>query len=116
MREINVIRGGRIKVGDSLPNLRVQLLEDGDPFNLSDYDVSMSMKKANEDFKKIDNNSSNITIEDEGRGIVSFKWERHHTNTRGTYLIEMMADEVSGSKQISFPNSGYELLFIEERL
>lgn len=104
-----ILRPEHIKVGDTLPNLRVKLLDGGDPFNLSGYTVTIRMKKAEADSASIDSTAS---IVDESRGIVTYDWSSGDTDTSGTYIMEFIADD--GTDTMTFPNSGYTTMHIEE--
>lgn len=112
MTEVNILRSGSIKVGDTLPDLRVQLIEAGDPINLTDYDVSMRMRRTTGDELVVDDS---ITVDDASRGIVTHSWSADETDESGTYLAEFVADDGSGST-ITFPNDSYTKLYIEDTL
>lgn len=109
MTDAEILRPEHIKAGDTLPNLRVKLLDGGDPFNLSGYTVTMRMKKAEAESANID---SAISIDDESRGIVTYDWSAGDTDTSGTYIMEFIADD--GSDTMTFPNSGYTTMYVEE--
>lgn len=109
---INILRGQTMKAGDTLPNLRVKLVEEGDAFNLVDYSVSMRMKRAQGDSLTVDGPA---TIEKQNRGIVAYSWSSSETETAGTYEIEFVAEDNSGNV-ITFPNIGTEKLYIQEEL
>lgn len=111
MTELKIIRGKNIKTGDTKPSLRIKLLEDGDPFNLTGYTVDISIKLANSDSLTVD---SSTTVEAETRGIVTYSWSSGETDTAGTYKIELVASD--GSDEITFPNDGTGKLYIEDRL
>lgn len=114
MTDVEFIRGQHIKSGDTLPELRLKLLERGDAFNLSGYDVSLKLKQANSDMVSVD---TTATVEDSSRGIVSYEWESaEQTAETGTYLLECVATDASSDEELTFPNSGYVNLYIEERL
>lgn len=109
---VEVLRGGHIKNGDTLPPFRAKLLEAGDPFNLEGYDVTMKMSLAESDSLTVD---SSATVEQEERGIVTYSWTSSETSESGTYEIQFIADDGSGNV-ISFPNSGFATLYIEKGL
>jgi hypothetical protein len=111
MTELNIIRGETLKVGDTQPELRLKLLEDGAPFNLSGYSVDIATRFANDDTVNVD---SSATIEDETRGIVTYDWSSGETDEAGVYELEVVAND--GTDEITFPNRGTATLYIEERL
>jgi predicted nucleotidyltransferase len=111
MTEARIIRGKNMKVDDTLPALRVKLFEAGDPFNLDEYTVNMRMKRTDSDSLIVD---QQITVDDPSKGIVEYSWSAGDTDTSGTYLLEFVADD--GSSTITFPNSDYTRLYIEDGL
>lgn len=111
MTDIKILRGETIKTGDTKPSMRVKLMEDGEPFNLTDYTVNISIKLANSDSLTVDSSAS---IEADTRGIVEYSWDDGETDTAGTYLVEVIASD--GTDEITFPNKGTSRLYIEERL
>ena len=112
MTDVEILRGGNIKTGDTLPNLRVKLIEARNPFNLTDYDVSVRVERSDGDSLVVD---SSATIDDATRGIVQYSWSSGETDESGTYLVEFVADNGTGST-ITFPNDGYAHLYIEDGL
>ena len=114
MTDINIIRGQHIKSGDTLPTLRLQLLEAGDAYNLDEYTVDLTIREVNSDMTIVD---TDATIEDSSRGIVSYSWDSaEQTSDEGTYLFECTATDTESDKTLTFPNDGYANLYIEERL
>ncbi len=112
MTEAEILRGEKMKRGDTLPNLRVKLTEAGNAFNLTDYSVSMRLRRTDDESLIVD---EEITIEDASRGLVTYSWDSGETDESGTYLLEFVADDGTGST-ITFPNSGYTRLYIGDRL
>lgn len=112
MTDVNIIRGGNIKVGDTLPDLKAQLLDGGSPINLTDFTVSVKIKLAEADTLLVDDTA---TIDIEERGIVEYEWSSGDTDTAGTYLVEFIADNQSG-EILTFPNNGYARVYIDPRL
>lgn len=112
MTRIDILRGKRLKTGDTLPDLRAQLYTGGNPINLSSYTVTMKMKRSDGDELLVD---EQITVDDESRGIVTYSWDGADTNTNGTYLLEFVAENGSGDK-ISFPSNSFERVYIEDGL
>lgn len=112
MTEVEAIRGDHLKVGDDLINLRVQLLDAGDPFNLDTYAVTMKMRAVGSDTLTVDNVA---TIESADRGIVSYDWDSTETDTVGTYEVEFHVEDNSDSTVV-FPSRGYFNIRIQEKL
>lgn len=110
---VEIIRGGRVKSGDTIPSLRVKLTEGGQPFNLSDYSVLIKMKRTDEDTLTVDESA---VIEKADRGIVTYDWDVGETDNAGTYMLEFVANNDNSGESITFPNNQYETLYIEERL
>lgn len=111
MTSIQILRGDTIKAGDTKPVFRLKLMEDGTPFNLTGYDVTIAIRHANDDTVIVDGAA---TVEDETRGIVTYSWSSGETDTAGTYEFEIVADD--GVDEITFPNRGTETVHIQERL
>lgn len=111
MTDIKILRGGRIKAGDTRPKLRLKLLEDGTPFNLSGYSVNIIVQRSDGERMPV---NSTMTIEHDIRGIVTYDWSSDETSKSGTYEMEVTA--TNGSNSITFPNSGTARLYIEDRL
>ncbi len=107
-----VLRGDEIKEGDTIPDLRIKLHEDGDAFNLSGYTVKLRMKRSDADDLTVDNES--MVVENDPRGIVTYSWSSSETAESGIYMIECVATD--GTDQITFPNNTYTKLHIEDTL
>ena len=125
MTSVEILRGGRIKEGDTRPKLRVKLLNAaGNAFNLNSskkkYDVEMTIRRS-DDSDDITADSANagspleVLDGNDERGIVVYDWQSGDTSTSGTYLAEFVASDGSG-EEITFPNSGRSTIYIEERL
>lgn len=109
---VEILRGNHIKSSDTLPSLRAKLSEEGETFNLLEHNVQLKMKLAEENKLTVDDSA---TIEQPGRGIVTYDWSVEETETAGTYEVEFVATDSSG-ETISFPNNGFARLYIEEGL
>jgi len=119
MTELVILRGGHMKEGDTSPDLRVQCMEADSSFNLSDYEVTLHLRKAEADSRAVDTVVSTPAKEDENqrpRGIVSYSWSASDTKEAGSYICEMVAEHTSTTEQITFPNSGYTTVYIEEHV
>ena len=125
MTGVEILRGGRMKKGDTLPQLRVKLLNsEGNAFNLNSseakYSVEMTIRRS-DDSDDITADSTNaggpleVTEGNDERGIVTYNWQDGDTSTSGTYLAEFVADDGSG-EEITFPNEGRSTIYIQERL
>jgi hypothetical protein len=110
--QLQILRGEHMKEGDTIPSLRLQLFEQDNQFNLTDYTVSLKISHTNEEEPVVD---TNATITQPSRGIVSYSWNAGETDNSGTYLVEVVATSSDGSV-ITFPNSSYAKLYIEDRL
>lgn len=111
MTSVEFIKAQYMKAGDTLPNVRAKLYRDGDPFNLDGYTVDMKMKKAEADSLTVD---TQIAVDDSSRGIVEYDWSNSDTDTVGTYEVEFVADD--GTDTMTFPNSGYANIYIQDGL
>lgn len=108
MTEVDILRAEKMKVGDTLPNLRAKLLDDGNPFNLDGYDVDVRISRSDADSTIVD---TDATIDISNRGIVEYSWQGGDTDTDGVYLVEFVADD--GGSTITFPNQGYAKVYIQ---
>ena len=113
MTDVKFIRGKRMKSGDTLPELRVKLIDDGDAFNLSNWDVTVSIIRSNADKANVDGAVVNVTSPT--RGIVEYDWNNTDTDTPGTYLVEFVAKDGAGS-ELTFPNSRRATIYIQDRI
>lgn len=113
MTDTNILNGGNLKAGDTYPSLRVKLMDEGYPFNLTGYTVTISIKRTDSDSAMVD--EATATIESENRGIVEYDWQSGDTDDSGTYLAEFVADDGSGDT-VTFPNNSYARVYIEDRL
>lgn len=115
----HIYRGKHMKKGDTLPDLRVKLLEIDNAYNLKDHEVTMRMKRTDGDSLIVDNEP--VTIDDVNRGLITYSWSPDETDEAGTYLLEFVAVEIDPDTdavigELTFPNSGYARLYIEEEL
>lgn len=110
MTTLKVLRGKTMKAGDTHPALRVKAMEDGEPFNLSGYDVDIHI--ADEEGNTVADTT--VTSEQPSRGIVEYDWSNGDTDTAGVYQVELVAQD--GTDEVTFPNRGTVNLNIEPRL
>lgn len=112
MNDIEILRGEKMKAGDSLPNLRLKLMEEDDPFNLDGYTVDIRLRRTDADTYAVDDTA---TIENPSRGLVRYDWSPGDTSESGVYLLEVTALADSG-ETATFPNRGYATVHVEGRL
>lgn len=114
MTQVDGISGHTLKSGDDLIDLRVKLVDDGDPFNLDDSTdtVTMKMRRSDGDTLVVDDT---MTIDDGARGLVSREWSSGETDTTGTFEAEFVVDDGTGSK-VTFPSLGYFIIRVQEGL
>lgn len=112
MTEVHKIQGYKLKTGDTGPALRVQLIdEEGNPENLSSFNGTLRVKKAQSDSLAID---SSVTIFDAERGIVEYDWQSGDTDTEGIYKAEVQTTD--GTDVITYPNDHFFRVHIMENL
>lgn len=112
MTSVDVLTAKTIKVGDTEPPLRVQLLTpEGNPYNIEGMSVDVRMKRSDADELLL---NTAATVENASRGIVSYDWALGDTDTSGTYVVEFTASDLDRS--VTFPNDNYEKIYIEDRL
>lgn len=113
MTGVNILQGGSLKVDDTTPPFRAQCLDtNGNPFNLTGYDVQFKMRRSDSDSNDVD---ASATVEQADRGIIEYEWQSSDTDTAGMFKVELVADDNSGNV-VTFPNFGYENVYIEEGL
>lgn len=112
MTRVEILNGETIKSGDDYPALRAKLYDREDPFNLTGYDVTVTIRRTDSDSPVV--SSQTATVESATRGIVEYDWNSSETSDSGTYLVEFVADD--GNNIVSFPNDTYARIYIEDRL
>jgi len=114
MTDVNRLEGYLLKVDDTGPPLRVQLLrDDGEPKNLTGFTPTVSVSRSDSDTPTI--SDATMQIENESNGIVSYDWSSSDTNTGGTYIAEIVIDDGSGTT-MTFPNNDFFNVRIQEGL
>lgn len=115
MNTIEILRGKKMKVGDTEPNLRMKLMDGDDPFNLDGYDAKIRLRRTD---AQSDNHlvNANAQIVDAGRGLVVYHWQPMDTENSGVYLLEVMAQNTTTKEAATFPNRGYATVHVEDRL
>lgn len=104
-----------IKVGNTAPDLQVELLDDdGDPINISGYSsIKFSMRNQKSGTVIVDDAAA--TEISTNPGIIKYEWEAVDTATAGVYEGEFKVVLISG-QIITFPNNGYILILISESI
>lgn len=114
MTDVQILRGETMKVGDTEPSLRLQVLNAlGNPYDLRDYTPTIRIRSTTDSDLTVD---TTITVESGKRGIVSYDWSVGDTDTTGVYLVEVEAEHDTSGDTITFPSDGYERVYIEEKL
>lgn len=105
-----------MKTGDTIPKLRLKLIQDGDSFNLDDYSVAITIRRSDKDTNLVDTENNLTTVKPESPGIVEYEWQDGDTDEQGTYLFEVVATHDTNGNEITFPKKSYKNIFIKERL
>jgi hypothetical protein len=111
MNNIKILRGQSLKAGDTKPSLRLKLLEDGDPFNLNGYNVTITIRVTSNNNITVD---TSALIENAERGIIEYNWTDGDTDTPSVYEIEVVVFDATTER--TFPSRGVETINVEERL
>jgi hypothetical protein len=111
MTDVNILNGGELKEGDTYPELRAQLMDGEDPYNLTDYSVDITIRRTDADENVV---SDSVDTKISNRGIVEYEWGPTDTEESGTYYLEFVAED--GTDVVSFPNDGYARIYIEDKL
>ena len=106
-----------MKTGDTEPNLSVELVKNnGVSQVLTGYEVHFRMREAGGDQLIVDDDTTgNVSITGEDQGKVEYSWQPGDTETPATYECEFEIDD-SADSIITFPNSGFFTVLIEEGL
>lgn len=101
-----------IKQNDLLPPYRVQLLQDGAPFDLTGYTVTFVMRLPGAPSAKV---SAAAVVIDEENGIVEYRWAAGNTDTVGAYKVVWKAVDGSG-KPHTFPSKGTDYVLVDSTI
>jgi hypothetical protein len=113
MTDVRIIQGGVLKVDDTAPNLRVQLVdEDGSPENIDGFTQSLNVKKSDADSNVVD--AGSMSIHDAELGIVEYDWQSTDTTETGVYEAEVKSTD--GTDTLSYPNDNFFRVHITEDL
>lgn len=114
MTDVNIIQGNTLKIGDTSPNLRVQLLDDsGSPENLSGDTATIVVKRSDSDSPVVDGTAT-VSSTNAERGIVEYDWSDGETDTAGVYDAEITI--TSGTETATYPNDSFFRVDIMEDL
>lgn len=109
MTAVRILDGKNLKQGDTHPNLRLQLLEDGMDKNLTGFTGQIRIRGTRSDTVIVD---SPVDIVDPVNGIVEYDWTAGDTSSPGIYQAEVTIDDGAGTV-MTFPNSGWFHINIE---
>jgi|AntDeeMinimDraft_5_1070356.scaffolds.fasta_scaffold02199_11 hypothetical protein len=99
-----------IKAGDTLPNIRGELLDDdGNPADVSGSTITFNLEKRNGANVLTESAS---TVNGGQDGVVEYDWTPGDTDTPGAYRAEFVVDYGNGDKE-TFPNRDYIDVFID---
>lgn len=99
-----------IKAGDTLPNIRGELLDDrGNPADVSGSSITFVLEKR--DGSNVISEPGSLVNGGED-GMVEYQWSTGDTNTPGAYRAEFVVDYGDGNKE-TFPNKDYIDVFID---
>jgi hypothetical protein len=104
-----------IKRNDTLPGLRLQLLDGEIPVDLTNA-VSARLFMSNLRGVKVDGAMSILDQSaEENRGVVEYDWQDGDTDTTGTFTAEV---EVMwpGQRRQTFPDKGYQKIQVTKDL
>lgn len=115
MIEMSELYDFYIKVGNTGPDLQVELLdEDGNPVDITGYtSIKFNMRDKKTGTVKVDAVAAGeVTL---NPGVIKYVWKAADTVTAGEYEGEF--EVVMGSTQkFSFPNKGYIKILISESI
>lgn len=112
MTDVNILQGSVLKVDDTHPPLRIQLIdEDGSPVDLTTLDATLLVREPYADSPKVD---AQLSIKDADRGVVEYSWTSSDTDTGGIYEAEIKTTD--GTDITSYPNDYYFRVHIMEDL
>lgn len=113
MTDVNIIQGNKLKVDDTSPNLRVQLLDDnGAVENVSGFTGTLTVKRSDADTPVVDDAS--ITLHDASSGVVEYDWSPSETTAAGVYDAEITMTD--GTETTTYPNDSFFRVDIMEDL
>ena len=112
MTDINILQAGSLKVGDTAPKFRAELLDDnGDPVDLSGFTADFRIRLPDADTTKID---GGMTVSNTSDGIVEYEWSSGDTDEAGLFIAEI--ETTDGTDTTTYPSVGYFNIHITENL
>lgn len=102
-----------LKVGDRLPEIEATLYgADGQIIDLTGATVTFTM--AAPDGRVIINKAA-ATVVTAASGLVRYSWDADDLTAPGTYRCEWIVT-FPGSRQMTIPNKGYDMIEVSARL
>jgi len=115
MTSVKKLAGANLKIGDTSPALRLQLLRDDDqPKHLSGSNVFIRLKHSNDNSLTL--SDVDVSIVNESNGIVEYEWSDTDIDTVGTYDGEIMVENQETNVTETFPNRGTFVVRVQNRL
>lgn len=102
MTDANILDGDILKAGDTQPNLRIQLLQDGETRDLENWVPRVRVRNTQTDEVVV---SSSANIADAKNGIIEYNWTSGDTSEAALYEAEVTIEK--SGEAITFPNDGY---------
>ena len=104
---VDVEQGTRLKAGDTLPAFTAQLLDNGDPYDLTGKTPELHMNEEGSDLsaKKID--GATMTVTDAANGMVEYEWSSTETDTEGDFNLEIVVTDDATNATRTFPTDGF---------
>jgi hypothetical protein len=113
---IDVEQGTKLKAGDTLPVFKAQLLDNGDPYDLTDKTPELHMNEEGTDISSKTIDGVAMTVVDETAGEVEYQWDSSETETEGDYNLEVVVVDDTSSNERTFPTDGFVNVRIYEDL
>lgn len=102
-----------IKQDDEIPVIEAQLTDSqGNPIDLSNSTVTLHVAKPR-GLGNVFSKEANVV--DGENGVVHYVWEEGDTSETGRFRAEFTVEYINGDTE-TFPNSGYETIFIDPSL
>jgi hypothetical protein len=104
-----------IKKGDLLPAIVATLKDANGPVDLTGTTVKFILRKVGATATKVNATAAIDGDQVNNKGKVSYTWVGTDTDTAGVYEAEWQAT-FTGSKPMTFPNDGYNVIRITDDL
>lgn len=105
--EIEVEQGTALKAGDTLPVFKAQLLDNGEPYDLTDKTAELHMNEEGTDTSSKTVDGEQMTVNDATSGQVEYQWSSTETETQGDYNLEVVVIDDTSSNERTFPTNGF---------